>query len=209
MATPGFLGSDRVYCGDCSAEVNLVTDKFRLRGKMANLYECTKCVTRKTLLRRSFGSWPTKEFERLQPAEKQAFYASVSEKSGGDLTEFAEEYLRKFETKEEYYAEGGEFLPLEAWVVKGFCKEKILANTLDKDKRPCRVMGDTYRVPIYSAGTRGTKGHAWEDGIKANANGKRGRNPARSSSSSSSSSTSSKRHKKKRKELQGQASQGL
>ena len=88
-----------------------MTDKFRLRGKMANLYECSKCATQKTMWRTSFGSWPTKEFERLQPEEKEAFYASISDKGGSDLTAFAKEYLRKFETKEGYYAEGGEFLP--------------------------------------------------------------------------------------------------
>ena len=43
-------------------------------------------------------------------------------------------------------------------MLPGFDIDRIKNNSKESDIRECRVLGTTYRVPIMSAGERGSKG---------------------------------------------------
>ena len=104
------------------------------------------------------GSWPPQEFAFLCERRKQEFYRSLDGMKGKEIVAKAEDFLNKFDEHESMYAENGEYLPLAVWVKRGFDAALIEANSDPKDKAVCRVLGDTYRVPIKSHGTRGREG---------------------------------------------------
>jgi hypothetical protein len=155
---------------------------------------------------------------------KRAFYSELRDKGVKHVLAYTQDFLKQYESHEDFYAEGGEFLPLSVWSTRGFDPEAIETKSKDTDIRDHVVLGKTYRVPIYSAGKRGVKGHGRENVEEAKkSSAKRlkptpeagaassaaaGRETASvpsdtsSSSSSESSSTSSRKKKKKKQERQ-------
>lgn len=198
---PSFLEDLRMLCGDCGSEVE-VMDKVRVRNKGKNVYRCSRCSSKVTQLSTELGGWPTPEFIALDDESKKAFFGGIRDITNRkDVVAQFHEYMKGFEEHHKWYAEGGEFLPLQAWAVKGFDTGRIESLSHPWDIKDHRVLGKTYRVPIYSAGTAGKKGKRRED-VEENS-GKRqkvdGAPESESEESSSSSSSSRSRHKKKGK----------
>ena len=196
----------RVRCGDCGTDVE-IDDKVRLRAKGQNKYRCSRCGVHITQLSREFGSWPTETFQALDADAKTQFYKSIRDDTNAkEIKEKCVQYLRGYEHHEDWYAEGGEFLPLGVWAKNGYNTQDIEDKSYPWDIREHRVLGTTFRVPIYSAGHRGAKGKAREEENsgagpsrkrKATEDGADGE--ASEDGSDSSSSTSSSRSKRKRK----------
>ena len=88
-------------------------------------------------------------------------------------------------------------MPLNAWAVRGFDTDRIQRLSQPWDIKEHRVLGSTYRVPIYSAGTSGKKGKRRED-VEENS-GKRQKVDDASESDESSSSSASSRSRRKKK----------
>ena len=83
---------------------------------------------------------------------------SVMGTSGPEAVAMATELIDTYKTDEEYYADGGEYLPLSVWATRGFDATRIENNTADRDRRTCPVLGPTFRVKILSMGNAGTRG---------------------------------------------------
>ena len=123
---PQFLPDSKVRCSQCGLEVD-IDSNVRVRGKKAQTYRCGVCAVNIQQLRRDFGEWPTPQFLYLGREEREEFYRHVQTLYGHDqVAAFAEETLRKVEEHEDYYDEGGKFLPLSVWATKGYDTAKII-----------------------------------------------------------------------------------
>ena len=194
-----FLEDLRMLCGDCGTEVE-VMDKMRVRNKGKNVFRCPRCSSKVTQLTTELSGWPTPKFQALDDETKKKFFGGIRDITNRkDVVARFHEFMKGFEEHHKWYAEGGEFLPLSAWKVKGFDTDRIEGLSHEWDIRDCRVLGKTFRVPIYSAGTAGKKGKVRED-VEENS-GKRQKvdGAPESSSESSSSSSSSSRDRRKKK----------
>ncbi|CAK0884150.1 unnamed protein product [Prorocentrum cordatum] len=143
-----------------------------------------------TQLSTELGAWPTSEFSALDDESKKAFFGGIRG-------------TKKRKEHRKWSAEGGEFLPLSAWSVKGFDTGRIESLSRPWDIQDHRVLGKTHRVPIYSAGTASKTGKLRED-VKGNSGERRkvdGAPESESKESSSASSSSRSRRKKKGNEL--------
>ena len=162
---PHFLETGTVYCSDCGSELDLInTPGVRIVSKRSNSWRCPKCATKVTQLNRCFGSWPTQAYVQLPKEEKLYFMKQLQSKySQQEVSAYCRETLNMHEQHEDYYREGGEFLPLSVWEKQGWDIAKIEAEALPGDRKEVRMAGTCYRVPVYSAGKRGRKGHSKQD----------------------------------------------
>jgi len=124
---------------------------------------------------------------------------------------------RRYQKEEEYYGEGGAYLPLCVWQKKGWDIDLIREKSRPEDIRYMEQGGEVYRVRIMSAGLRGVKGLS--DFAKKHAQGRRSKigklaaaeekqgepgeapppSPGSDSDSDISSSSDSDRHRRKDK----------
>ena len=85
--------------------------------------------------------------------------------------------LEKYEKRESYYQDAGRFLPLAVWGKKGYDEQRILDHAPPEDIHEHPVLGTTYRIRIYEAGTRGAQGWQQSDKKEASAPKKRKAEP--------------------------------
>ena len=145
----------KVYCNSCGSEV--VLSRCRVMSKSQGLWRCNKCNCKVVKLWRHFGTWPTKEFSGLDLAAKQAFMKQ-EHADGKDAIAHATKLMQSREVHESYYTDGGEFLPLGVYKVRGYDVEAIERSTPEEDKRWHPVVGWTFRLRIIGGGTRGNRG---------------------------------------------------
>ena len=124
--------------------------------------------------------------------------------------------ITQLKTKFEGYLENGEYLPLGAWVVRGYDPALIVANAGPDDIRENRMAGKCYRVGVESTSSGTTRQNVEAHNLRVNARPKAkakalagavepqlaledGDVDADSTSSNSSSSSSSDRRKKRAK----------
>ena len=69
--------------------------------------------------------------------------------SGDQAADHVEHFIQA-ESHEDAYMEGGTFLPLGAWVAKGFDGNAIETKSLPSDVREHPVLGKTFRVKLVS-----------------------------------------------------------
>jgi hypothetical protein len=148
-----------VLCGSCGLHQKF--EKCRIMNKGKELYKCSTCNSKETLLRKHLGKWPMPEFTALSEEVKTEFMRSVTGSANlvegfQKLTE--KEKLASFEEHAETYHERGRFLPLSAWAKEGYDIEAIRTLTKPCDIRVHPVLGDTYRVHIFESGNEGSKG---------------------------------------------------
>jgi hypothetical protein len=157
--------------------------------------------------------------------ELEKFFKEAAKLSPDEVKAKGEQLMRTYQISEETFAENGEYLPLSVWSARGFDIARIQQDAGDGDlRRDVHMLGDCYRVKIYSAGINGrkgvetcnadriaTKGSGLKQAVKR-ARAQMAADPAASaagadgeaadedeSDSSSSSSSSSSRHKRKNK----------
>jgi hypothetical protein len=206
------MSDPTVCCCSCGSQCQLV--KCRIMSKKAGTWRCNLCNTTHCQLWRIYGKFP-KEFERMPENEVQEFFKAMAGASACDLREAAQSIISMYTHEEEYYEEGGEFLPLSVWSAKGFDIMLIESKSLTADKREHTVLGLCYRVKILSTGFRGAQGQktqndrtgrtrkrrikpAIADGVEQEDENKE-EESGDSSDSSSSNSSDKKHNKKKRK----------
>ena len=102
--------------------------------------------------------WPLPQFESLSPEVKQQLFASDA-RDRLQITRELEELTHQYVQSEEF-AEGGEFLPLSVWAVRGFDTSAIERLTKPCDRMTHPVLGDTFRLrgPCGAAGEAGDRG---------------------------------------------------
>ena len=165
----GFNASNDFYCGFCGLEVSPLRVRLHTKGAAGRdpVFKCTTCNTRIVQLARAFNGWPTESFKGLDIEAKRAFMREIAEAKGAHQVMLrASKLLQSYEEHEEFYAEGGDFLPLEVWQSRGFNSANILNKSKPSDIRMCPVLGRTFRVPIISGGKRGVKGSRRVDDLK-------------------------------------------
>ena len=159
----------------------------------------------------------------MQQDSRQQFYQSIADMGGDECVEHLEVFSQA-EVHEEAYMEGGTFMPLGAWIAKGFDGNAIETKSLPGDVREHPVLGKTFRVKLVSTVHTEKRTRCRESKMNVPlkkkprallGRGASGEEPlaiedARSESSSSSSSSSSsddkKRSKKSKKKSKGKKS---
>ena len=155
----------------------------------------------------------------MQQDSREQFYKSIADMGGGECVEHLEVFSQA-EVHEEAYMEGGTFMPLGAWIAKGFDGNAIETKTLPGDVKEHPVLGRTFRVKLVSTSHTEKRTLCRESkmtgSLKKKPRALLGREEplaiedARSESSSSSSSSSSsddkKRSKKSKKKSKGKKS---
>ena len=127
------------WCSDCGEEVEF--DNARVRSKRKGTWHCKQCGVKLVQLYRGFGSWPPAEFEALHEELQQRFYNDVKHKHGDDAIKIAKHILESHESHDQWYENGGSFLPLGVWSSRGFDAENIRANSNAEDIRQDRALG--------------------------------------------------------------------
>jgi hypothetical protein len=80
--------------------------------------------------------------------EQYAFYAQLTGLSKADAVAAAEALLERVIADAHEVTEGGEFLPLGVWGVRGFNVEAIESLTPPEDRKIDKVLGEVYRVRV-------------------------------------------------------------
>jgi hypothetical protein len=127
---------------------------------------CNQCNYTHVKITRLLGS--TKSIQMWSEEDRAEFFKTTKGQSSADLKAVHATMQSKYERHEEYYDEGGEFLPLAAWTVKGFDAVSIEGNSTDANTRMHPLLGMTYRVDILSKGKRGAKGESAVDNLSTN-----------------------------------------
>jgi hypothetical protein len=94
--------------------------------------------------------------------QQTGFYQNCSGglDGGANARKMLDELLESTDTRSEYFQDGGEFLPLSVWAVRGFDTDRIAANTRAEDRKDDMVLGLTFRVRILSKGNSGVRATA-------------------------------------------------
>jgi hypothetical protein len=71
--------------------------------------------------------------------------------------------LKKFSQQSTTHAEGGTFLPLSAWVSKGFVLDNIKNFSTPENTMVHPLFGTMYKVELASSRTKRSYGDAFED----------------------------------------------
>ena len=90
--------------------------------------------------------------------ELTEFFADMAGKSKSEVAARSKAIVSKYTVEEEWYEEGGQFLPLSVWANKGFDTEAISQKSAASDRKVHSVLGQCYRVKLLSTGVRGFEG---------------------------------------------------
>ena len=101
-------------------------------------------------------------------AQQREFYLSVADMSGGDAALRAESLMQS-ESMVETFSDGGVFLPLNCWAVKGYDPQLIEQRTAACDIRDDPIVGRTYRAKIFSKSSTTTRTLTRETTLKRKA----------------------------------------
>jgi len=130
--------------------------KSKLWGKQAARFQCSKCQRVDLVLAREYK---TVQFVRdWDPEVQKKFYNDCGTMSADKIRESAQRTFKSYNREEEWFDEGGDYLPLSVWASRGWDIERIEQNTKPEDVRETAQGGRTYRVKIQSGGTRGARG---------------------------------------------------
>ncbi len=98
------------------------------------------------------GQWNTTPGQDLQ----EAFYRQNL--STQDAIRVYNETLEGHEQHEQYYEDGGEFLPLKVWELRGYDANMIVENTPENMVKWDPQAGWVYKVRVLKSGNRGCTG---------------------------------------------------
>ena len=154
-------------CRQCKAPMDVLARGARLMSKVREEWVCARCNAKVSGLQAIFGQWPLDCFRKLDDTEKNAFWGTCGE-SRGDLRDAIERLLitQKRRLLEETV---GTYLPLQAWVNKGWDREAVLKcpNELHKQTG---VM--TYAVNVHSMTTQNIRDLARQEVLELAQQGK-------------------------------------
>ena len=99
-------------CSICQKTVKLT--KCRVRAKRKGSLTCNVCGSRCTSLYRTYGTWPTEEFNQMDPQDQVTFMAEIGALQNiKQIKAKAEMLFNRFCKLEDSFSEGGAFLPLK------------------------------------------------------------------------------------------------
>jgi hypothetical protein len=164
------LFEGKVACGVCGRFETFA--RCRIMSKNRGSWKCNGCHSKEHQLRRRFGKWPLDSFAGFAEEKRVAFMVTLDGMSSAAMATECERFISS-EEHQEYYQDGGEFLPLSVWAKRGFDPDRIEAKALPSDIQEHSVLGPTYRVRIISMGNRGARGIKRAHNLEATATVKR------------------------------------
>ena len=169
LGRPTFQDDNSVWCATCGSQCSY--EHCRIISKREGTWRCGTCRVRITQLSRGFGTWPVDGFELIPEAEAQAFFRDRALGSQKLSVQSMQALMEKHEKHEEFYQEGGKYLPPDVWARKGYNPVDIVSKSGPDDYKEHPVLGPTYRVRLIETGKRGARG--WSVVSQANARGKK------------------------------------
>lgn len=145
-------------CAVCGRQESL--GSARLLSSRMRTYRCKSCGVKATHLYRELGKWPTPAFNELPMEERKNFMRSLDGLSSKAAVARVRDRLERYEVCDESFQEGGEFLPLPGWSMRGFDAESIREKMADEDRRVHPLFGATLRLrhlTQVASARRGTK----------------------------------------------------
>ena len=138
----------QLSCMTCNTLVHPHNRGVKLKSKTKMEYICSRCNCIATQMSYGLGSWPTEEFQGLEPETQLNFY-----KDDGNAAYKKRQYAMmcaKKRVERRVARDTGEMRPFEYWVRLGYCADRLRAHTPAKDKtftdqagEMCRVWVDT------------------------------------------------------------------
>jgi hypothetical protein len=105
----------------------------------------------------------------VQKEEQQQFWISISGMNGAESAEHWDVFVQTQEATTEFFKDGGEYLPLGVWAVRGFNVAAIELGSRPSDVMEDPVLGTVYRVRILQKGNSGTRGTVVTKNLKRKA----------------------------------------
>ena len=145
-----------LFCSLCNGEVEM--SKARLRSKRREEWQCLECRSTMTkVYRNPKGSI---DFTKCDKDKIHKFFEDCKGKHQHEIHLLASDLMSTYQHEEAYWNDGGEFLPLGVWSTRGFDVAQIEALSQPCDVRHHPVLGKTYRVVIFAAGSKGAQGRS-------------------------------------------------
>ena len=150
-------GEEELFrCEKCRVPTRM--SRLKVHGKQGSAkFRCHGCDNVLQKLYRCTGSsvlpWAMDEDAQAK------FFIECAQATGDELRVKVEKMKENYRTQEKVWSEQGDFLPLSVWASRGFCVENIVRDAQPADvRRNVPMLGDCYRVGIYSSGHRGAEG---------------------------------------------------
>ena len=141
-----------VNCKKCGKE----SDPQYCRQASAKSWYCLECQRINLCLHRSVGT--TMFVKDWGVEDVKEFYKECRGLTPDGIFELAEQCFKRYKREEDYYSNGGEFLPLSVWKTHGWNTDLIENFSDPDDIREIPQAGKVYRVKIMASGTRGVAG---------------------------------------------------
>ena len=154
-------GPTTIWCDDCNRYQSFQKARLTTKGAAPG-WRCGTCTNSRQQLYRGFGAWPPKEWSEIPTEDRVAFMRDVEGKSPAATIAAADTMMTKYEKREDWYEDGGQFLPLSVWETKGFNIENIRNLTPQSDTQNHPVLGLCYRVKLLATGGRGVSGKRFD-----------------------------------------------
>jgi hypothetical protein len=123
---PFALHPNEIVCGWCNGTCERETS--RLRSKLSARFMCNQRNYTHVKITRLLGS--VKSIQMWSEEDRAEFFKKTKGRSSADLKAVHASMQSKYERHEEYYDEGGDFLPLTAWAVKGHVLKRFFYRIL-------------------------------------------------------------------------------
>ncbi len=157
--------STSLFCGDCGALVHY--SKARLMSKVAGTWRCTHCCVTLTQLIRGLGKTP--DWSKIPNNVKDKFFQESRSLGMKGTMRLQTDLFSKYSQREEFFENGGSYLPLTVWEKQGYCADDIKSKTPKEDQDQHPILGLTYRVRIFTKGDRGIDGQRRSEDLSGSA----------------------------------------
>jgi hypothetical protein len=158
-------------CIKCGTECDPFRSQIKTKRSESTVarWICNTCNTRLASLSRSFGRWPTPEFQELSESEQMSFWKTIA-MPGVSLKHMKSmllEQIVKSRTDKVEASIHGSWLPLSVYAAKGYNVDDIKKNCTGDNVKEHPMLGTTYRVPISSLNRYTTESRIRESLLKS------------------------------------------
>ena len=133
------------HCKSCGDEVDPLAPGTRLSSKKKGTFKCNRCDSVDTRLRKLLGTSEVPYLNDFSKSEVQDFYVNAAAAAGGKQLEVCvKDELKKHVVKRKTKRGREEWLPLGAWVARGWTEDVVRAHPSKEDA----TKGTVYNVGI-------------------------------------------------------------
>ena len=128
VALEGPSGSQTtiIRCTQCNDQIDVLSPGVRACSKVKQRFECARCASVDTRLRKLLGTWPIDEMRDAPEQDTFDFYRRAAASVGPhSLTVCVKHILAKLLTKRKTNRNRAEWLPMSVWEARGWTKDII------------------------------------------------------------------------------------